>query len=367
MIPAGAAELLRFIRRAETGEDDQNEQYRKIIRHKETELPKPVTAYTIDELLAAQVGWGKKWKSSAAGAYQIIRKTLAGLKTSLKLSGNEKFSPDLQDRLGFALLQGRGWDKYAAGKLSRDAFATEIAKEWASMPVLKAMKGANRQIARGQSYYAGDGLNKSLVTPEEFEAVLDKARKQKAGPEPREPIRDAFPEKGARNDRIVAKVQADLRALGYSEVGAVDGDFGPATEAAIMVFRRDNGLPLNGRIDNELLATLVKAKPRKISTERAEAPPAVVHGQAPEAKASWVSKISSAAMGWFSAIGAGLTWLIGNFSDARNAVKPIADFFGGIPIWAYASLIALGFFTVWWMSRKAEHKTIEAYQAGERR
>lgn len=184
---------------------------------------------------------------------------------------------------------------------------------------------------------------------------------------PREEVSTDFPQKGARDNEQVEKIQTRLRALGYSEVGAIDGDFGNATEAAIMIFRRDNGLPVSGRIDNELLAALMKAPPRKIDDDRRTAPPAVVREQAPEVKASFVSKIWAGAMGIMSVVGSGVTWLIGNFSDARNAVKPVADFFGGIPIWAYAILIALGFFTVWWMSGRAEQKGVAAYQAGDRR
>lgn len=180
----GAAKLLAYIRKAETGETDLNEQYRTIIRHKQGELPKPLTQYTVDELLAAQVGWGKKWKSSAAGAYQIIRKTLAGLKAGQKLTGKEKFTPELQDRLAIALLRGRGWDKAVAGTMSPATFALALAKEWASLPVLQAMQGASRKVKRGESYYAGDGLNASLVKAEEFERVLLDALKAAKAPQP---------------------------------------------------------------------------------------------------------------------------------------------------------------------------------------
>lgn len=34
------------------------------------------------------------------------------------------------------------------------------------------MKGSEREVRRGQSYYSGDGLNKALVRPEKVEAVL---------------------------------------------------------------------------------------------------------------------------------------------------------------------------------------------------
>jgi hypothetical protein len=46
---------------------------------------------------------------------------------------------------------------------------------------------------------------------------------------------------------------------GYTEIGAVDGDFGTFTEKAIIIFRHDVGLPLNGTIDEELIVALAKA------------------------------------------------------------------------------------------------------------
>ncbi|AEJ41410.1 3D domain protein [Sulfobacillus acidophilus TPY] len=44
----------------------------------------------------------------------------------------------------------------------------------------------------------------------------------------------------------VMTLQADLQALGYSEVGPVDGIFGPKTEAALEAFQRAAGLPVTG-------------------------------------------------------------------------------------------------------------------------
>jgi muramidase (phage lysozyme) len=168
----GAEALLDFIGKVETGRTGIDA-YRTIYGHKENTLPKPVTEFTLDELTAAQLRWGKNWGSSAAGKFQILRKTLLGLMATLKLSGDAKFSKKTQDMLGTQLLLGRGFARFASGSMTLEAFAIELAKEWASMPVLSAMQGASRKVAAGQSYYAGDGLNKALVTPTEFRAALE--------------------------------------------------------------------------------------------------------------------------------------------------------------------------------------------------
>ncbi|MBA4161110.1 MAG: hypothetical protein C0515_03295 [Novosphingobium sp.] len=99
--------------------------------------------------------------------------TLKGLLVPERLTGNELFDPDLQDRLGFALLDRRGYESFATGKMSVVAFGLGLAQEWASFPVLADCKGAHRMVVRGETYYAGDHLNKALITPETVEAILE--------------------------------------------------------------------------------------------------------------------------------------------------------------------------------------------------
>lgn len=361
-VPSGAAKLLDFIGKAETARDGLAA-YRTIIGHREDQIPKPIIDMTVDELIAAQLGWGKRWKSSAAGKYQIIRKTLVGLKAALKLTGKEKFTPELQDRLALELLRQRGFDKAVDGKLGQDAFALAIAKEWASMPVLKAVQGASRKVARGQSFYAGDGLNKSLVSADEFEAVLSAVLKPRASQVPTA----GFPEKGARDNEVVAQVQRRLKELGYTEIGNVDGDFGDMTEKAIIIFKIDNQLPASGAIDAGLLVAMAKAKPREISVKRAEATPEAVREQVPEARDSWWSKV----VAFWGMIGAGaasvVNFTISNLKDAREAVKPLTDILGTVPLWAWGLLFGGGLLTIWLKSRASVAKSVAAYQEGARR
>lgn len=182
-VPAGAAVLLDFIGKAETARDGEAA-YNTIIGHKEGKLDKPLTSHTLDELTAEQSRWVKNWKvsSGAAGRYQIIRKTLLGLMLELGLRGTQHFDANLQDRLGYHLLKTRGYDAFAAGRTTRETFALSLAKEWASMPVLAEVQGASRKLHRGQSYYAGDGINGALVSAEQLEAILDRAREARTAP-----------------------------------------------------------------------------------------------------------------------------------------------------------------------------------------
>lgn len=68
-------------------------------------------------------------------------------------------------------------------------------------------------------------------------------------------------------------VQRRLKDLGYSEVGMPDGKMGSKTRGAILGFRADHGLPVdvNRLIDDSFMAALLKAQPRPVSQERADA------------------------------------------------------------------------------------------------
>ena len=98
---------------------------------------KPITEMTLDELDAFQTEMLKnpenKLNSSAVGKYQIVRTTLRGLKEKLGLKGDEKFTPELQDKLASELLQQRGMGKFEKGEITQEQFQENLAKEWASI------------------------------------------------------------------------------------------------------------------------------------------------------------------------------------------------------------------------------------------
>lgn len=175
-IPAGAAILLKFIYKTEVSREAP-ECYDVIYGHNQDKLSKSITKMTIGEIQASQAGWSKRFGSSATGAAQFMRTTLHDLVIELKLSTSTLFGADLQDRLAYHLLKRRGYTDYMSGKISRTEFGKGLAREWASFPVLAGTKGANRTVARGQSYYAGDGVNKSLTLPSTVEAVLDQVKR----------------------------------------------------------------------------------------------------------------------------------------------------------------------------------------------
>lgn len=156
-IPADARALLNFI-----GNKEAPKGYDQPYGGVTVQPPRPLTSMTINEVLAWQDEAVRRGsKSSAAGRYQFIRGTLRSTVRQMGLSGNERWSPDLQDQMAFHLLRGRGYDKFRSGEISAERFANNVAREWASMPVVSGPKA-------GRSYYDGDGLNKSLVNVNDY-------------------------------------------------------------------------------------------------------------------------------------------------------------------------------------------------------
>ncbi|KXF89950.1 hypothetical protein [Phaeobacter inhibens] len=127
--------------------------------------PRPITQMTVGEVLEWQdrsVRAGSK--SSAAGRYQIIRGTLRSLVRDGVVSMGSRFDKATQDRLATQLMNRRGLQSYLSGRMSETDFAQNLSKEWASLPVAIADKKG--RPAAGQSYYAGDGLNRALTSLE---------------------------------------------------------------------------------------------------------------------------------------------------------------------------------------------------------
>ena len=124
--------------------------------------PRALQTMTIGEVLAWQDSIDPHYNSEAAGAYQILEDTLRGLYAEAGLTLNDRFNRANQDRLAIALLRRRGLDQYRSGKITDVAFAQNLSMEWASLPAQTVDK--RRRRSTGQSYYAGDGLNRSFTS-----------------------------------------------------------------------------------------------------------------------------------------------------------------------------------------------------------
>lgn len=163
--------LLDFIAKPESG-GDYNIVYGGI---KKADRPKrPLVTMTIGEVLAWQDSIDARYPSEAAGRYQIMEDTLRGLYAEAGMTQKTLFDEAGQDLLAAALLRRRGLVAYLAGTISVEAFANNLAREWASLPVVTGP-------GKGRSHYAGDGLNKSHVSVDAFLDAIKAARFPSAG------------------------------------------------------------------------------------------------------------------------------------------------------------------------------------------
>jgi len=157
--------LLGLIRSAETSKG-----YEDYYSGSAISPPKPLTQMTLREVRAWQdqsVAAGSE--SSAVGGYQIIRDTFDGVTKQLGFTGDELFTPEIQDQMGMHLMAEDGYNDWVAGNITDEQFGNNLAKTWAGLPV---MNGTDA----GRSYYAGDGLNASTVQPGNVIEALNASR-----------------------------------------------------------------------------------------------------------------------------------------------------------------------------------------------
>lgn len=145
------------------GEGDYNSVNRGLVNGKNLgSYEEDLSTLTINEILERnKLSIKDPRRINAVGRYQIINSTLRDLKEKMGLSGNERFTPEMQDKL-FAQLVPSSAKGYIDGKHSNKTQAmTDISKVWASVGVPVAMQGQKRWVDAGESYYAGDGGNKA--------------------------------------------------------------------------------------------------------------------------------------------------------------------------------------------------------------
>ena len=141
------SQMLELIGKGESG-GDYNRVYGKAKRI-------DLTNMTINEVVAWQKDYTSNQgsASSAAGKYQVIRKTLEASVREMGLSGNEKFDPAMQDKIAKHLLDKRGYTAVLEGRMSEEKFANNAASEWASL-----------KKTNGRGAYDGDGLNAGKIS-----------------------------------------------------------------------------------------------------------------------------------------------------------------------------------------------------------
>ncbi len=128
----------------------------------ETDLSK----LTINEILERnKLPFGDKNRMNAVGKLQIIAKTMELVKDGMGLTGNEKFTPELQERIfrEYFIPNIKELNDYVnGGKSSLEDTQYALSKVWASVPVPKGRKTQTKRISDGNvTYYDSNGGNKA--------------------------------------------------------------------------------------------------------------------------------------------------------------------------------------------------------------
>jgi hypothetical protein len=190
---------------------------------------------TLNQIMRMQATFVPQWPSTAIGAYQFLKGTLAGMisNPANNLTGNELFTPELQDRLAVILLVRRGYSKWWQGRITNDEFAHRLSMEWASLP--------DPENA-GKSHYHGDAAgNHASTTLAAVHAMLHAAEAAKGTPAAAAispaPAGIIEPEPQLSPLETLKAIQSALIDGGYypetiDGKSSVDGDFGPISREA---------------------------------------------------------------------------------------------------------------------------------------
>lgn len=237
---------------------------------------------TVNEVMRRQaLPAGDPDRLFAVGKYQIIPGTMAGAVARLGIDGDEKLTPELQERLfsDYLITHKRpGIRAYVTGESDdRTGALHETALEWAS--VGDPERG-------GLSHYGGTGNNHASITPAQMGEALDQARSDYrelvAGGMAEDAAWRAITGQGADAQRMspnhsnvggamradsalrlgssgdaVQSLQTSLRQLGADI--EPDGRFGPKTERAVKGYQTMIGLEPDGVAGPATLGALQRA------------------------------------------------------------------------------------------------------------
>lgn len=162
---------------------------------------------------------------------------------------------------------------------------------------------------------------------------------------------------------LVKAMQAALNRLGYF-TGAIDGQFGPRTRAAVMAFQADNHLIADGIFGALSREVLAAAKPREVAPKRAMATLASLSaGGSRIASASIANAIVGTVVGGGGAL-AVVDQLTGAVSQVTGQADAIQKLFADHGLIGGGVILAAGIFIAW-QSWRAGQARVEDHRTGK--
>lgn len=172
----------------------------------------------------------------------------------------------------------------------------------------------------------------------------------------------------ARFDVAVKVVQTELDAMGYHEVGDIDGKWGGKTAGAIRAFFNDRGIPdraeMGALLNNEITQAKADGWTRPIAPSRANATPAEIAPKVETVRVSLWGRFTAKIAAGFAAVGLGGSTVSSAFQSVQDTFYPVRNFFAKIPPEAWFILMGIVACSVWYVTNRAAKAATKDYNTG---
>jgi hypothetical protein len=216
------------------------------------------------------------------------------------------------------------------------------------------------------SWDAGDEISSRSVTAsvEEEADIVDEAVASAGANTPGlnvQPVRGVY-------SIEVEVAQRELQALGYHEVGDIDGYWGGKTAAGIKAFFVDRGVQSKSEMGPVLSREIAKAKKerwsRPIAPARANATPQDLAPKVETVRVSLWGRFSAKVAGGFAAIGLTGSTISSAFQSVQDTFYPVRNFFSKIPPEVWFLLMGVVAALVWYVTNKTAQSATKDYNTG---
>ena len=184
-------------------------------------------------------------------------------------------------------------------------------------------------------------------------------------PEPKPPL-NVQPVNAAPSVEVET-VQKRLDAIGYHEVGGVDGIWGGKTAAAIAAFKNDRGLSGPATIDKALidgLDALPQGWTRPISVERATVTATKIAPAVPAVQQTLWQRFWAKVTGVGALIAATFNGASEYFEGLKERVQPVMTWFSDVPGWMWFLGIGGVALLLYLSANKATESIVDAKRTG---
>lgn len=172
----------------------------------------------------------------------------------------------------------------------------------------------------------------------------------------------------ARFSVAVKVVQTELLALGYYEVGDVDGKWGGKTAGAIRAFFNDRGISdraeMGDLLNNEIAQVKADGWTRPIAPSRANAQPKDIAPKVEAVRVSLWGQLTAKIAAGFAAVGITGSGISSIFQSVQDTFYPVRNFFSKIPPEVWFGLMGVTALAVWYVTNRAAKAATKDYNTG---